>query len=35
MTVQFEEILRTKNPARDKFLARLFGLFNKEGPALV
>jgi len=30
MTLQFEEIFRTKNPARDKFLSRLFGLFSEE-----
>ncbi|MDH7577867.1 MAG: hypothetical protein QHH75_08600 [Bacillota bacterium] len=30
MTVQFEEIFHTENPARDKFLSRLFGLFSEE-----
>lgn len=30
MTVQFEKIFRTKDPARDKFLSRLFGLFSEE-----
>jgi len=27
---QFESIFKTSNPARDKYLARLFGLFNEE-----
>jgi hypothetical protein len=30
MTVQFEEVFRSENPTRDKFLSRLFGLFNEE-----
>lgn len=30
MAIQFAEIFHTKNPVRDKFLSRLFGLFNEE-----
>lgn len=30
MTNQFAEFFRTKNSARDKFLSRLFSLFNEE-----
>ncbi len=30
MKSQFESIFKTSNPARDKYLARLFGLFNEE-----
>ncbi|MGB9825194.1 MAG: hypothetical protein ACPLRU_00855 [Desulfofundulus sp.] len=30
MTVEFQRIFCTRNPARDKFLSRLFGLFSEE-----
>ena len=30
MKSQFESIFKTSNPAHDKYLARLFGLFNEE-----
>ncbi len=30
MTIKFETIFRSGNPMRDKFLSRLFGLFNEE-----
>ena len=30
MKSQFESIFKTSNPARDKYLARLFGLFSEE-----
>ncbi len=30
MTITFEEIFRTGEPARDKYLARLFALLNEQ-----